>query len=83
MKTEMAPRAERNGTVNSVGCQKGEMVEEGRELVDIDADNLCEVIEVNTKQRRISIIGIILDTINRQDHLTANAYLQDAAVTNT
>jgi 3-methylcrotonyl-CoA carboxylase alpha subunit len=35
MKTETVLRAEVSGVVNAVGCVKGEMVEEGRELVDI------------------------------------------------
>lgn len=37
MKTETVLRAEVDGIVKSVGCAKGEMVEEGRELVDIDS----------------------------------------------
>lgn len=36
MKTETVLRADKNGTVKSVGCKKGEMVEEGRDLVEID-----------------------------------------------
>lgn len=36
MKTETVLRAEVDGVVKSVGCAKGEMVEEGRELVDIE-----------------------------------------------
>ncbi|KAG0691911.1 biotin carboxylase C-terminal domain-containing protein [Suillus ampliporus] len=35
MKTETVLRAEVAGVVSAVGCAKGEMVEEGRELVDI------------------------------------------------
>ncbi|OAX38687.1 hypothetical protein K503DRAFT_800260 [Rhizopogon vinicolor AM-OR11-026] len=35
MKTETVLRAEVSGVVSAVGCVKGEMVEEGRELVDI------------------------------------------------
>lgn len=38
MKTETVLRAEAAGVVQAVGCKKGEMVEEGRELVDIEAD---------------------------------------------
>jgi 3-methylcrotonyl-CoA carboxylase alpha subunit len=38
MKTETVLRSEADGVVKAVGCKKGEMVEEGRELVDIDAD---------------------------------------------
>lgn len=37
MKTETVIRSEVAGIVKAVGCTKGEMVEEGRELVDIDA----------------------------------------------
>ncbi|KAI6102682.1 hypothetical protein EDD16DRAFT_1644900 [Pisolithus croceorrhizus] len=37
MKTETVMRSEITGIVKAVGCTKGEMVEEGRELVDIDA----------------------------------------------
>ncbi|KAI6136181.1 carbamoyl-phosphate synthase L chain, ATP binding domain-containing protein [Pisolithus sp. B1] len=37
MKTETVMRSEIAGIVKAVGCTKGEMVEEGRELVDIDA----------------------------------------------
>ncbi|KIK17342.1 hypothetical protein PISMIDRAFT_685375 [Pisolithus microcarpus 441] len=37
MKTETVIRSEVTGIVKAVGCTKGEMVEEGRELVDIDA----------------------------------------------
>ncbi|KAG1886179.1 carbamoyl-phosphate synthase L chain, ATP binding domain-containing protein [Suillus subluteus] len=40
MKTETVLRAEIAGVVNAVGCAKGEMVEEGRELVDIKEDEL-------------------------------------------
>jgi 3-methylcrotonyl-CoA carboxylase alpha subunit len=38
MKTETVLRSESDGIVKAVGCKKGEMVEEGRELVDIDSD---------------------------------------------
>ncbi|KAG2090567.1 carbamoyl-phosphate synthase L chain, ATP binding domain-containing protein [Suillus cothurnatus] len=38
MKTETVLRAEVAGVVDAVGCAKGEMVEEGRELVDIKED---------------------------------------------
>jgi len=38
MKTETVLRADRAGVVRSVGCKAGEMVEEGRELVDIEVD---------------------------------------------
>ncbi|KAG9310453.1 carbamoyl-phosphate synthase L chain [Chiua virens] len=38
MKTETVLRAEVAGVVKAVGCTKGEMVEEGRELVDIEED---------------------------------------------
>ena len=38
MKTETVLRAEVAGVVKAVGCVKGEMVEEGRELVDIEED---------------------------------------------
>ncbi|TRM61595.1 carbamoyl-phosphate synthase L chain, ATP binding domain-containing protein [Schizophyllum amplum] len=38
MKTETVLRAPRAGTVRAVGCKNGEMVEEGRDLVDIDED---------------------------------------------
>ncbi|KAF8913202.1 biotin/lipoyl attachment:Carbamoyl-phosphate synthase subunit L [Gymnopilus junonius] len=40
MKTETLLRADTAGVVKSVGCRNGEMVEEGRELVDIEADDL-------------------------------------------
>lgn len=40
MKTETVLRAERDGVVKAVGCKNGEMVEEGRELVDIEEDEL-------------------------------------------
>jgi 3-methylcrotonyl-CoA carboxylase alpha subunit len=36
MKTETVLRAPVDGIVKGVGCAKGEMVEEGRELVDIE-----------------------------------------------
>lgn len=35
MKTETVLRAEVSGIVKAVGCKKGEMVEEGRELIEI------------------------------------------------
>jgi 3-methylcrotonyl-CoA carboxylase alpha subunit len=35
MKTETVLRADSAGVVKSVGCKKGEMVEEGKEFVDI------------------------------------------------
>lgn len=38
MKTEMVLRATCDGVVSSVGCAKGDMVDEGRELVAIDED---------------------------------------------
>jgi len=38
MKTETVLRAHAAGVVKAVGCTAGEMVEEGRELVDIEAD---------------------------------------------
>ncbi|EJC98821.1 uncharacterized protein FOMMEDRAFT_114069 [Fomitiporia mediterranea MF3/22] len=38
MKTETALRAAVGGVVRGVGCRKGEMVEEGRELVEIEAE---------------------------------------------
>jgi len=38
MKTETSLRASFAGVVKAVGCRAGEMVEEGRELVDIEAD---------------------------------------------
>lgn len=38
MKTETVLRAESTGTVRSVGCHKGEMVEEGKLLVEIEYD---------------------------------------------
>ncbi|KII93266.1 hypothetical protein PLICRDRAFT_151840 [Plicaturopsis crispa FD-325 SS-3] len=38
MKTETVLRADAAGVVKAVGCKKGEMVEEGRELVDIEAE---------------------------------------------
>lgn len=36
MKTETVLRANVAGVVKAIGCQTGEMVEEGRELVDIE-----------------------------------------------
>ena len=38
MKTETVLRADVAGVVKAVGCKNGEMVEEGRELVDIEAE---------------------------------------------
>lgn len=38
MKTETVLRAEVAGVVDAVACAKGEMVEEGRELVNIKED---------------------------------------------
>ncbi len=38
MKTETVLRAEVAGLVKTVGCKNGEMVEEGRELVEIEAE---------------------------------------------
>lgn len=38
MKTETVLRAPLAGTVKSIGCAKGEMVPEGRELVDVEED---------------------------------------------
>ena len=38
MKTETVLRAEVDGVVRAVGCVKGEMVKEGQELVDIEAE---------------------------------------------
>ncbi|KAF7974913.1 hypothetical protein HWV62_11079 [Athelia sp. TMB] len=38
MKTETVLRTDVSGVVKAVGCKKGEMVEEGRELVDIEED---------------------------------------------
>ena len=37
MKTETVLRAEVGGVIKAVGCKSGEMVEEGRELVSIEA----------------------------------------------
>ncbi|OBZ66037.1 Methylcrotonoyl-CoA carboxylase subunit alpha, mitochondrial [Grifola frondosa] len=42
MKTETVLRAPVAGVVKAVGCKKGEMVEEGRELVDIEEDEPTE-----------------------------------------
>lgn len=36
MKTETVLRAGGKGVVKAIGCKNGEMVEEGRELVDIE-----------------------------------------------
>ncbi|OCH90560.1 hypothetical protein OBBRIDRAFT_812673 [Obba rivulosa] len=38
MKTETVLKAQVSGIVKAVGCKKGEMVEEGRDLVDISED---------------------------------------------
>lgn len=38
MKTETVLRAEVDGVIKVIGCKNGEMVEEGRELVSIEAD---------------------------------------------
>ncbi|KAF9011139.1 carbamoyl-phosphate synthase L chain, ATP binding domain-containing protein [Cyathus striatus] len=38
MKTETVLRAETAGVVKAVGCKNGEMVEEGRELIDIEEE---------------------------------------------
>lgn len=38
MKTETVLRANIAGVVKAIGCKNGEMVEEGKELVDIEAD---------------------------------------------
>ena len=38
MKTETVLRAEVDGVVKAVGCKNGEMVEEGRELANIEPD---------------------------------------------
>lgn len=38
MKTETVLRADGAGTVKSLSCRKGEMVEEGKELVEIEID---------------------------------------------
>lgn len=38
MKTETVLRADVSGVVKAVGCKNGEMVEEGRELMDIEED---------------------------------------------
>ncbi|KAF8488129.1 carbamoyl-phosphate synthase L chain, ATP binding domain-containing protein [Gautieria morchelliformis] len=38
MKTETVLRADGAGTIKSIGCHKGEMVEEGKELVEIEFD---------------------------------------------
>jgi len=39
MKTETVLRANVAGVVKAIGCRNGEMVEEGRELVDIAEDS--------------------------------------------
>ena len=38
MKTETVLRADSAGVVKAVGCAKGEMVEEGRDLVEIEIE---------------------------------------------
>ena len=38
MKTETVLRAPVAGVVKAVACSKGEMVEEGRELIDLEED---------------------------------------------
>jgi 3-methylcrotonyl-CoA carboxylase alpha subunit len=38
MKTETVLRTDVAGIVKAVGCRKGEMVEEGRELIDIEEE---------------------------------------------
>ena len=38
MKTETVLRAQVAGVVKAVGCSAGEMVEEGRELVDVEEE---------------------------------------------
>ncbi|KAL0575768.1 hypothetical protein V5O48_006211 [Marasmius crinis-equi] len=43
MKTETVLRADVDGVVKAVGCKNGEMVEEGRELVDIEVEGEAEV----------------------------------------
>lgn len=40
MKTETVLRTDVAGVVKAIGCEKGQMVEEGRELVDITEDNV-------------------------------------------
>jgi len=40
MKTETVLRADSVGVVKSVGCKKGEMVEEGKELVEIEFEEI-------------------------------------------
>jgi 3-methylcrotonyl-CoA carboxylase alpha subunit len=40
MKTETVLRAHTDGVVKTIGCMNGEMVEEGRELVEIDTSDL-------------------------------------------
>jgi 3-methylcrotonyl-CoA carboxylase alpha subunit len=40
MKTETVLRTDVAGVVKAVGCEKGQMVEEGKELVDIIEDNV-------------------------------------------
>ena len=40
MKTETVLRADVAGVVKAVGCKNGEMVEEGRELVEIEGDEV-------------------------------------------
>ncbi|KAI0937431.1 hypothetical protein AcW1_001415 [Taiwanofungus camphoratus] len=40
MKTETVLRTQVSGVVKAVGCKKGEMVEEGRELIDIEEEEI-------------------------------------------
>jgi 3-methylcrotonyl-CoA carboxylase alpha subunit len=42
MKTETVLRADAAGVVKAVGCRNGEMVEEGRELIEIEEDPVAE-----------------------------------------
>ncbi|KIK68067.1 hypothetical protein GYMLUDRAFT_92722 [Collybiopsis luxurians FD-317 M1] len=42
MKTETVLRADVSGTVRAIGCKNGEMVEEGKELVNIEEANSAE-----------------------------------------
>jgi len=39
MKTETVLRTDVAGVVKTIGCLKGEMVEEGKELVDIEEED--------------------------------------------
>ena len=49
MKTETVLRSEVDGVVKAVGCVKGEMVEEGRILVDVESPDAGE--EDNTAEK--------------------------------